>query len=105
MQPPARGGDAVLRMQPGRTADDDEVERTMLEKPIERVERGGAVPAGKLFGVRAGRRDDGRHLHSRNVAKRARVSVADVAGADETDVNSPQSAIRNPHPHPHPHPQ
>ena len=77
----------MLRVEPRRAADDDEVERTMVEKPIERVERGGAVPAGKLFGVRARRRDHGRHLHSRNFAKRARVRVADVARADEPRVN------------------
>ena len=96
VQPPPRGGDAVLRMQPGRTADHDEVERPMVEKPIERIERGGAVPAGKPFGVRVRRRDDGRHFHSRNVAKRARVRVADVAGADQPDVHGRQSVIRNP---------
>ena len=77
----------VLGVQPRRAADGDQVERPVIEERLERVAGDAAVPGGELLGVRARRRVDRGDVDAGNGGNRTRVRVADVAGADQSDVD------------------
>jgi hypothetical protein len=87
MQPALCRSDPVLGVKAGRTADDDGVERSMIEQQIERIVGGGVVPIGQRVRMRMGRRVNRGDCGAARFLHRSRVRVADVAGADQPDVD------------------
>src|SRR5690606_1463215 len=87
MPPAPAGGDALFGMKTGRTADRDDVHRFVIEERIERVVGRCAVRLGQPSGalhVAAVDRDD---LHAGDGRCGARMRLADVPCAEDTDVH------------------
>jgi hypothetical protein len=74
-------------MQPRRAAHDHEVEGTTIKETGERVVDNAAVLCGEPLRVRARRRINARDLDVRNRPRRPCVCLADVASANQPDVN------------------
>ncbi len=85
MDPPPRGSDALVGMQPGRAADRHDIQRGVRQELVHRVVDARAVGLGECTRALAVRPLEGDHLDVWNSGSGTGVGAADVAPSDDAD--------------------